>query len=809
MFGPFRKEKPLQGFMGFGGGAAAISKSGGAMAPTIDATGGHVSDVSDPDGNIYRYHVFNAPGSFVVSDLGASDGVIQFLLVAGGGAGGYPSNGGGGGAGGVTCTIPGLTAHPTCTGSPITLPGPGTTPVVVGNGGHSWPDGKYEQNKGYDTVFEFPNSPTSGTRTAHGGGGGGTYQGPTDRRAGSPGGSGGGGGSNESDPSPTPTGSQGYGTPNLDPGPGNNQMRYFGIGGGGAGGAGNSGNQRSTYGSTGWGGGSVSPTSKLLGMGGAGGLGAVMTGMPGLDATQIGVPGPTSGIWFAGGGGGGTRDGYWNPNSAPTYGNDPTASPNPGKARAGGAGGGGQGASGSGYAPSVPFEPGALLPKGGRNWEFYPNRDPAPLKQCPGGQMGAFMTGGGGGGGGYEWGGGSAGDGGPGFGIVRYIISSAQTGSAKATGGLISATPTHIIHTFLQPGTFVVNAGFSETCEYVVLGGGGAAGGGKDYRYIGGGGGAGGYLTGTTAVAHPAPLTVEVGQGGDGGNGAGVWPGQWWSQGPTDSFEPARKNGLTPGQPSSVNFPAGTITAHGGGAGGCGPNWPTTRSWPVTDVPYRGTKGQPGGSGGGTAGHNPGTDPTNAGGLGNREVCDENAPVPSQGNNGGSANCEDQAMGGGGGGAGGAGGSCPTTCNPTGQPTANRTTGAGGVGVRLPTTFHNPNGHQFAPGPAGAYYVAGGGAGGCLAGSSGPPTNPSPQSIPTGVDATLPASGGYGGGGDTNTVWISGPPTMRNRFWHNTTAHGVNGCGGGGGAGSCGGPPSYQAMGGMGGSGVVLIAYPV
>ena len=37
MFGPFRKEKPFQGFMGFGGGATNLMRAGGTVGKfTID-----------------------------------------------------------------------------------------------------------------------------------------------------------------------------------------------------------------------------------------------------------------------------------------------------------------------------------------------------------------------------------------------------------------------------------------------------------------------------------------------------------------------------------------------------------------------------------------------------------------------------------------------------------------------------------------------------------------------------------------------------------------------------------------------------
>ena len=98
MFGPFKKEKPLQGFMGFGGGAAAISKSGGAMAPQMEASGGLLHDWTDPaSGNLYRFHMFINPGTFTVNDVGASDGSIHYAVVGGGGGSTRDEQGAGGG----------------------------------------------------------------------------------------------------------------------------------------------------------------------------------------------------------------------------------------------------------------------------------------------------------------------------------------------------------------------------------------------------------------------------------------------------------------------------------------------------------------------------------------------------------------------------------------------------------------------------------------------------------------------------------------------------------------------------------------
>ena len=68
------------------------------------ATGGAISDYTDPTGKIYRAHIFTGSGTFDVSSVGEGYGsTVEYLVVAGGG-GGY---GGGGGAGGYRSSITG------------------------------------------------------------------------------------------------------------------------------------------------------------------------------------------------------------------------------------------------------------------------------------------------------------------------------------------------------------------------------------------------------------------------------------------------------------------------------------------------------------------------------------------------------------------------------------------------------------------------------------------------------------------------------------------------------------------------------
>ena len=587
-------------------------------------------------------------------------------------------------------------------------------------------------------------------------------------------------------------------------------------------------------------------------MGAKGGEGAYVTSID-LDSTQLLTPGPSPGLWFGGGGAGGNNDGYY-PGSPTTHPRgEPNSDPdNPARWHPGGAGGGGQGSCGSGGGPypgtgaAGPTNPyGTNRAKGSRmgplGWKIYPNGHPNKDGYAPGGESGIFMTGGGGGGGGYEIGGTSEGKGGPGMVLIRYAISAAQSGTKKATGGLVSffenpGSPTGktCIHTFLQPGTFTTDAGFSETVEYVVIGGGGQGGKAGNWKQIGGGGGAGGYLTGTTPFTTPTAvgMAVTVGMGGN-----GPANGQKWFYGPDDPTQSvgAKKGGQEPGKPSGVVFPTSTITAEGGGAGGCPssttgepyPTWPGPAIFAAFPTPSYGWWswwGSPGGSGGGVGGNRvtaPIAPTAQNYGLGNYRVDNLDVPVPSQGNNGGGAyvsnpdgaGYENLALAGGGGGAGGVGGSVPPGPNqPPTRPAPQRVSGSGGAGIQLPTTFRNPT-QLFAPGPGGNWYVAGGGE----AGFSNQDEGNSPEGD---WDDTTGGGAGYGGGGIANN-WMNwegmaGPSSPSpngivgvGSFTMNPESRGANGTGSGGGGGRAFGPGTYsRTYGGWGGSGIVMIAYP-
>ena len=141
---------------------------------------------------------------------------------------------------------------------------------------------------------------------------------------------------------------------------------------------------------------------------------------------------------------------------------------------------------------------------------------------------------------------------------MRYRIGSLgdASKSASASGGNISFYNSKVIHAFYSPGTFTTDAGFDKTVEYVVLGGGGGG------SFNGGGGGAGGYYTDTTPINNPTATAIYV-TVGDGGYSSGLGkPGSAYSNPGSNNYR-AGSNGYD----SQVTFPAGTVTAAGGG--GC------------------------------------------------------------------------------------------------------------------------------------------------------------------------------------------------------------------------------------------------
>ncbi len=731
----FKKEKPFATLIGMGGGATGLANAGGG-APTIEASGGIISEYSVPTGEVYRAHVFVGDGSLVVSKV-VGDGEIQYLLVGGGGAGGSDVDsygppgvymrGGGGGGGGFRTNIPG---HPLSASNPITI----TTspyPVDIGQGGRFGAQPGNEMTLGFrgsKTIINHPTTPVQ----ADGGGGGGSSnpaQGGISGATGGGGGAGGGSGGSGNTPPYSPV--QGYtggaGAPTVPGGAG---------GGGGAGGAGGDG-----------------PTGRT---GGAGVLMAVEDG--------------TTPVYYGGGGGGGTVP---TSRSSSGDGNGSGYSTDPNRTEYGQGGGG-------------------TIPTSGPT----PTRTNLGLTNGSGRDGMSGFGGGGGGAGQYATGG----RGGTGCAIIRYQIPG-TSGTAKASGGMISYYNGKVIHTFRGTGTFTTNAGFNETVEYFVVGGGGAGGFGG-----GGGGGAGEVNTGTTPINTPTstPLAVVVGAGGRGFGITAGWSGYNIRSG---AF----------GWLSSFAAPAGTLEAAGGNFGG-GPNVkggiPGTNPTEAGDVVNRLN-----GCGGGSAN---GTTPQSASPTG--------MPYGGEGNNN---------NGGGGGGAGGNG--TPFDSSPT-------PAGGGGIGVQCPTTFRNPISSVGYPGPNGEnWWFAGGGAGGSK-GNANPGPNPTAPGVlqygrrgggPTAANSpTLPsenATDSYGISQNDNCYWCGAGnsqgyknclnvPTS-NPFGQHISWKGMggqaaanSGSGGGGGVGFAyagfnptGSSPTNRGVsggGGPGGPGIVMIAYP-
>jgi len=272
----FKKEAPLLGLQGSGGGLGFLAGRGGAGSSGITATGGTKEpNVSSPDGLIYTYHYFTTTGAnpFNVTSVDGP-GEVEYILVAGGGGGGYSQNGpgrnggGGGGAGGL---ITNFNNHPY---RPFT---PGPQVVSVQN--YSLSVGVGVPAVGPGTAREAPPSAdtTAFGYTAFGGGGGGQNEGQSAAAGGSGGGAGSVGNAANNPGSGYPPSGPPYtqGNPGGAGGPGN------GGGGGGAGAAGSAG-----------------------GNGGAGGVGSLFTAEYSIP-DSYGTTGPNPGRYLAGGGGGG------------------------------------------------------------------------------------------------------------------------------------------------------------------------------------------------------------------------------------------------------------------------------------------------------------------------------------------------------------------------------------------------------------------------------------------------------------------------------------------------------------------------
>ena len=227
----FKKERPILGVMGAGGGLSQQTPSGPAPSPgPISATGG----TKTTPGDGYIYHLFTTPGTFEIT---AGDQPINCLMVGGGGGGGFDRGGGGGGGAfrpetltGVVASHPVIVGYAGTQGNPGQPGNPGMPPTFNGNGAGG---------TGGDTVLVYDSTPY----IAGGGGGGGSTGGQGNGMPGNYGGSGGGAAGNPGfsagyvgGPGPGSTPYSPYGNPGkLRCHNASTPIYYVGGGGGGAG----------------------------------------------------------------------------------------------------------------------------------------------------------------------------------------------------------------------------------------------------------------------------------------------------------------------------------------------------------------------------------------------------------------------------------------------------------------------------------------------------------------------------------------------------------------------------------------------
>ena len=321
-------------------------------------------------------------------------------------------------------------------------------------------------------------------------------------------------------------------------------------------------------------------------------------------------------------------------------------------------------------------------------------------------------------------------------------------------------------HVWAYPNTsnFTMSGGAAHqsiTVEVLVVGGGG-----RGHSWVAGGGGAGGVKKSSAWTVNgpfdSVSVPVGLGQGG--------------TVGPPNAFPSTAHGGSTrfgpsPFIPSPVAFgpQSNTCRVEGGGSGGHG----YTVNEPSSDPLFPGleyTDGAPGGSGGG-GGYSEGN-------VGEGETGENRHPageLAQQGFDGGLENPGANYGGGGGGGAGAVGVAAGTPPSPGG--------GQGGAGIQVGPA--NPQLNWFPVGyghPDG--YVAGGGGGGSYAPGA-------------------KVEGGAGGGGDGSHS--PGPTTSPAAASRGEDGFANTGGGGGSFAGGPGG--SYaDHRGGLGGSGMLVIA---
>ena len=74
----FKKEKPLQGWTGFGGGATSIRLGGASGPAAVEASGGTKTESGG-----YFYHIFTSGGAFVVDNAGKGpDAQVDVLCLS-------------------------------------------------------------------------------------------------------------------------------------------------------------------------------------------------------------------------------------------------------------------------------------------------------------------------------------------------------------------------------------------------------------------------------------------------------------------------------------------------------------------------------------------------------------------------------------------------------------------------------------------------------------------------------------------------------------------------------------------------------
>ena len=607
---------------------AANTAPDGSVTP-MAATGGVISDYTEPGGNIYRAHIFTASGTFTVTEVGEggpTSDAVEYLVIAGGGGGGAEGSqrGGGGGAGGYRTNVPtpiGPGNHTTTNPFPVAV---GSYNIIIGAGG-----GGGHSAGGSDGGDSQLGPPSLAERIISNGGGGGG-QGSQDSppaNEGRPGGSGGGGGSTASPSATEPGGSTlAVTTPSPWPGPstqgfaGGNGQHVSGSwaaggGGGGAGEAGKAGanpNTNSSHGGDG--------LSNLI---------------AGPTNTGVGVANPTSpGRWFAGGGAGihfspGTGTGGAGGGASTNY-------PGNGGRGVDGTGGGGssgaQGGQGGSGIIIVRYQIGSVsdAKATGGNISFHGGKTIHTFlssgsfivasSEIPSAEVVVVAGGGGGAGfGGQGWGG--SGGGGAGGMLVhpgRPFAASTTYPIAVGSGGVGGQGPginngrrgtdgtNSVLTDPSSPGTITGNGGGGGGCQSNDVpsdgrnggSGGGGAGGGNPPAGSGGtanqgnSGGATGYgYNGASGVGAPTYQGAGGGGAGTGGSGS-TGNGGYGRQLPTSFRDPDS----TVGDPGT--YGDGTAPTPGGfwvaGGGGCGdPNYPGT--------------GGTGGSGGGGKGTGPWT----------------------------------------------------------------------------------------------------------------------------------------------------------------------------------------------------------